>query len=83
MNFYTINYSGREFNELLRKIETGEIVLSPEVKDNIIKEVLSQVEEGVQGEQGPVGPMGPEGPEGKQGIQGEKVTKEIRVIKVK
>ena len=72
MNFYTINYSGREFNELLRKIETGEIVLSPEVKDNIIKEVLSQVEEGVQGEQGPVGPMGPVGPEGKQGIQGEK-----------
>lgn len=66
MNFYTINYSGKEFNELLRRIETGEIVLSEEVKAKIVEEILGQVNEGVQGPQGPMGPQGP------QGIQGEK-----------
>ena len=72
MNFYTINYSGKEFNELLRKIETGEIVLSEEAKAEIIEEILGQVDEGVQGPQGEQGPMGPQGPQGEQGPAGEK-----------
>lgn len=64
MNFYTIDYSGKEFNELLRKIETGDIVLSDEVKAKIVEEVLGQVEEGLQGEQGPMGPQGEKGEDG-------------------
>jgi hypothetical protein len=71
MNFYTINYSGKEFNELLRRIETGEIVLSEEVKAKIVEEILGQVNEGVQGPQGPMGPQGPQGIQGEKGEQGE------------
>ena len=71
MNFYTINYSGKEFNELLRRIETGEIVLSEEVKAKIVEEILGQVNEGVQGPQGPMGPQGPHGIQGEKGEQGE------------
>ena len=68
MNFYTIGYSGQEFMELLRRIETGEIVLSEEVKAKIVEEVLGQVNDGVQG---PMGPEGPQGPQGEKGEQGE------------
>ena len=71
MNFYTINYSGKEFNELLRRIETGEIVLAEEVKAKIVEEILGQVNEGVQGPQGEQGPEGPQGPQGEKGDQGE------------
>lgn len=67
MNFYTIDYSGKEFNELLRRIETGDIVLSEEVKAKIVEEVLGQVEGGIQGEQGPMGPQGPQGEKGEDG----------------
>ena len=72
MNFYTINYSGKEFNDLLRKIETGEIVLDPAVREALVAEILAKVEAGVQGEQGPVGPQGPQGEQGLQGEKGEK-----------
>jgi hypothetical protein len=68
MNFYTIDYSGKEFNELLRKIETGDIVLSEEAKAKIVKEILGQVNEGMQG---PMGPQGPQGIQGEKGEQGE------------
>jgi hypothetical protein len=71
MNFYTINYSGKEFNDLLRRIETGEIVLSEEVKAKIVEEILGQVNEGVQGPEGPMGPQGPQGIQGEKGEQGE------------
>ena len=70
MNFYTIGYSGQEFMELLKKIETGEIVLDPAVKEALVAEILAKVEAGVQGEQGPVGPQGPQGEPGPQGEQG-------------
>jgi len=77
MNFYTIDYSGKEFNELLRKIETGDIVLSEEAKAKIVKEILGQVNEGMQGPMGPQGEkgeqgeVGPQGPEGLKGDKGE------------
>ena len=71
MNFYTINYSGKEFNDLLRKIETGEIVLDPAVREALVAEILAKVEAGVQGEQGPVGPQGPQGEQGPVGEKGE------------
>ena len=84
MNFYTIGYSGQEFMELLKKIETGEIVLSPEAKEALIAEILSKINvdgegivgpQGPQGEKGEVGPQGPageQGPEGPMGPQGER-----------
>ena len=86
MNFYTIGYSGQEFMELLKKIETGEIVLSPEVKEALIAEILSKInvdgegivgpqgpqgEKGEVGPQGPAGEQGPEGPAGKDGVDGK------------
>ncbi len=86
MNFYTIGYSGQEFMELLKKIETGEIVLSPEAKEALIAEILSKInvdgegivgpqgpqgEKGDQGEMGPMGPQGEMGPEGPAGKDGK------------
>ena len=64
MNFYTINYSGKEFDDLLRKIETGEIVLDPAVREALVAEILAKVEAGVQGEQGPQGEKGEKGDKG-------------------
>ena len=71
MNFYTIGYSGQEFMELLKKIETGEIVLSPEVKEALIAEILSKINVDGEGIVGPQGPQGEQGPAGQDGVDGK------------
>ena len=63
MQFHHIKYSREELDELLRKIDTGDIELSPEAKDELIKELAKEIQ--VEGIQGPKGEPGEPGPAGK------------------
>lgn len=78
IEFRIINFSASEINQLLTKVENGEISLSKDTKDKLIQELLEQNIEGLQGPMGPAGPQGPKGdkgetgPQGPQGEQGQK-----------
>jgi hypothetical protein len=71
IEFRIINFSASEINQLLTKVENGEISLSKDTKDKLIQELLEQGIEGLQGAQGPKGEQGPMGPAGPQGPKGD------------